>query len=249
MKRVSSRLTYANVISTLALFLVLAGGTAFAAQQMLPKNSVGSKQLKKNSVTAAKIKKGAVTGSKIELKTLGTVPSATNAGHATTADSATKAIEAVTAANATNAVNAVNATNATNFGRYYTSGLKKASVGQTITLGSAGPFTFIGKCEDLGEGEFSAKASVKTSAANSFFWAAEGSQYLEANFEPAVEGQMPYNGGPTSKTPIWYAYNGYYSDFSAASPDGSTLLQGFSNEGVHVFGSDCAFNITWTSNA
>ena len=59
------RLSYANVISTLALFLVLAGGSAFAATQ-LAKNSVGTKQLKKNAVTAAKIKNGAVAGAKIK---------------------------------------------------------------------------------------------------------------------------------------------------------------------------------------
>ncbi|HVO54731.1 MAG TPA: hypothetical protein VMT37_09985 [Solirubrobacterales bacterium] len=64
MKRLSNRLTYANVISTLALFLVLAGGSALAANQ-LAKNSVGSKQLKSNAVTAAKIKNAAVGASKI----------------------------------------------------------------------------------------------------------------------------------------------------------------------------------------
>ena len=44
MQRVRERLTYANVVSSLALFLVLTGATAFAATQ-LEKNSVGSKQL------------------------------------------------------------------------------------------------------------------------------------------------------------------------------------------------------------
>jgi hypothetical protein len=64
MKYLRCRLTYANVIATLAMFLALGGATAFAASQ-LGKNSVGSKQLKKNSVTAAKIKNGAVTQAKI----------------------------------------------------------------------------------------------------------------------------------------------------------------------------------------
>jgi hypothetical protein len=59
MKRVRSKLTYANVISTLALFLVLAGGTAFAAKEMLPKNSVGSEQIKKGAVTPKKLSKSA----------------------------------------------------------------------------------------------------------------------------------------------------------------------------------------------
>lgn len=65
MKTSRPRLTYANVVSTLALFLVIAGGTAFAANQ-LGKNSVGPKQLKANAVTAAKIKNGAVTAAKIK---------------------------------------------------------------------------------------------------------------------------------------------------------------------------------------
>jgi hypothetical protein len=59
------KLTYANVISTLALFLVLSGGAAYAASH-LGKKTVGAKQLKPNAVTSAKIKKNAVTGAKIK---------------------------------------------------------------------------------------------------------------------------------------------------------------------------------------
>jgi hypothetical protein len=93
MKRFRSRLTFANVIACIALFVAL-GGASYAATQ-LPKNSVGTKQLKGNAVTTAKIKKnaiatakikknavttaklkdGAVTGAKVNLGTLGTVPS------------------------------------------------------------------------------------------------------------------------------------------------------------------------------
>lgn len=58
-------LSYANVVSTLCLFLVLGGGMALAAGQ-LGKNTVGSKQLKKNAVTGAKIKANAVTGVKVQ---------------------------------------------------------------------------------------------------------------------------------------------------------------------------------------
>ena len=54
MQQLRDRLTYANVVATLALFLVLAGGTAVAAAQ-LGKNSVGSKQIKKGAVTPAKL--------------------------------------------------------------------------------------------------------------------------------------------------------------------------------------------------
>jgi hypothetical protein len=94
LKHLRKRLTYANVMSSIAVFLVLGGATAFAAGQ-LGKSSVGTKQLKRSAVTAAKIKKnavtkakirsGAVTGAKVNEATLGIVPNAT---HATSADNA-----------------------------------------------------------------------------------------------------------------------------------------------------------------
>ncbi|HZO05481.1 MAG TPA: hypothetical protein VFB52_03780 [Solirubrobacterales bacterium] len=70
-----SKLTYANVVATLALCIAVGGASAFAANQ-LAKNSVGTKQLKKNAVTTAKIKNRAVTGAKLKTATIGTVPSA-----------------------------------------------------------------------------------------------------------------------------------------------------------------------------
>lgn len=54
MNRLRPRLTYANVVSTLCLFLLLGGGAAFAASQ-LPKNSVGAKQIKRGAITPAKL--------------------------------------------------------------------------------------------------------------------------------------------------------------------------------------------------
>jgi hypothetical protein len=65
MKRFRPRLTYANVIASLALFIAL-GGAAVAAG--LPKNSVGPKQIKKGAVTAKAIRKQAVTAGKIAPK-------------------------------------------------------------------------------------------------------------------------------------------------------------------------------------
>ena len=52
LSRFGSRLWYANVVATLALFVAL-GGSSYAALN-LPKASVGAKQLKKNSVTLPK---------------------------------------------------------------------------------------------------------------------------------------------------------------------------------------------------
>jgi hypothetical protein len=53
MKRTLDRLTYANVMATVAVFIAL-GGVGYAAVK-LPKNSVGARQLKKGAVTPAKI--------------------------------------------------------------------------------------------------------------------------------------------------------------------------------------------------
>jgi hypothetical protein len=110
MHRIRGKLTYANVIATIALFVAL-GGASYAAVK-LPKNSVGTNQIKKNAVTTAKIKDGAVTGAKIKVGTLGTVPSATSADSANTAASATNATNAKNADNATHATSADSATTA-----------------------------------------------------------------------------------------------------------------------------------------
>jgi hypothetical protein len=63
------RLTYANVVSTLALFLALAGTSALAVSQ-LPNRSVGAKALRPGAVTADKIRKNAVTAPKIKAEAI-----------------------------------------------------------------------------------------------------------------------------------------------------------------------------------
>jgi hypothetical protein len=108
-------LTYANVISTLCLFLVLGGGAAFAATK-LAKSSVGTEQLKgeavtkgklaPNSVNSKKVVNSSLTGEDIASSTLGKVPSATNAEHADSANSASTATNASHASTADTAANA-----------------------------------------------------------------------------------------------------------------------------------------------
>ena len=62
MKQVRKRLTYANVMSSIAVFLVLGTGAAFAA---LGKNTVGTKQLKRNAVKVGKLAPEAVKAGKL----------------------------------------------------------------------------------------------------------------------------------------------------------------------------------------
>jgi hypothetical protein len=69
MKHVRKRITYANVMSSLAVFLVLGGATAFAATKIgsneIKANSIITGKIKKEAVTAGKIKNAAVTGGKL----------------------------------------------------------------------------------------------------------------------------------------------------------------------------------------
>ncbi len=90
---IRKRLTYANVMSSLAVFLILGGATAFAAKKIgssglkanavttakIKREAVTTKKIRKNAVVGAKVKDGSLTGADINLSTLGTVPSATNA--------------------------------------------------------------------------------------------------------------------------------------------------------------------------
>ena len=114
MKQIRKRLTYANVMSSIAVFLMLGGATAIAAKKIgtkqLKANSVTTGKIKKNAVTTAKIKKNAVTGAKVNESTLGQVPSAAVANNLAyltqlkltkAASSATAATDAAGAAAAT----------------------------------------------------------------------------------------------------------------------------------------------------
>ena len=99
MKQIRKRITYANVMSSIAVFLVLGGASAYAAKKIgsneikgnsittgkIKKEAVTASKIKNNSVTTPKIANGAVTGAKLNLGTVGTVP---NAAHATSADNA-----------------------------------------------------------------------------------------------------------------------------------------------------------------
>lgn len=92
MSSIRKRLTYANVMSSLAVFLILGGATAVAAKKIgsnglkanavttakIKREAVTTKKIRKNAVVGAKVKNGSLNGSDINLSTLGTVPNAAN---------------------------------------------------------------------------------------------------------------------------------------------------------------------------
>jgi hypothetical protein len=69
LKQIRRHLTYANVMSSIAVFLMLGGATAFAATKIganeIKANSIKTGKIVKEAVTAGKIKTGAVTESRI----------------------------------------------------------------------------------------------------------------------------------------------------------------------------------------
>jgi hypothetical protein len=109
-KQIRKRLTYANVMSSLALFLVLGGATAFAATK------IGASQLKANSVKTGKIVKEAVTTSKIKNNAVNT--SKIGDGAVTTTKIANEAVtgEKVLESSLGEVPSAAKATTATNAG-------------------------------------------------------------------------------------------------------------------------------------
>jgi hypothetical protein len=68
-KQIRRHFTYANVMSSLAIFMILGGATAFAATKIganqLKANSVKTGKIVKEAVAEGKIKNGAVTENKI----------------------------------------------------------------------------------------------------------------------------------------------------------------------------------------
>jgi hypothetical protein len=128
-------------MSSIAVFLVLGGGAAYAAKKIgsneikgnsittgkIKKEAVSASKLKKNSVTTAKIANGAVTGAKLNLGTVGTVPNAT---HAISADNA----------------NTVG-------GRSVTKVFVKIPVNATVTVATFGVFKIAATCDAAGNVE------------------------------------------------------------------------------------------------
>lgn len=72
MKRVQTKLTYANVVATLALFIAL-GGSSYAAL------TITGRDVQNGSLTARDVKRNTLGGGRIKESTLATVPRARNA--------------------------------------------------------------------------------------------------------------------------------------------------------------------------
>jgi len=206
LQQIRKRLTYANVMSSIAVFLVLGGATAFAATQ-LGKNSVGSKQLKSNAVTTAKIKKNAVTGAKIKN---GAVTAAKIPDGAITGSKVNSSTLGTVPVSAT--TNSVRSTHGT------------LSIGQERTIFEYGPFKITTKCAPYNSGtEIGSQSLISSSVDNSVFtsWMDNNSHLGPATPESERElsdlswqsssgpfnGEPPFDTGGSASAPTGQAFN------------------------------------------
>lgn len=133
----------AMVVSIIAL-VVAASGTAVAAGHLVNGDSL----IRKRSLTGDRLHNQTITGQQIRLGTLGQVPSAKNAANAASLGGhAASAFELASGD--------------------VRSGLVTASGGQTVKMGSFGPFTVSLQCNDDGGGTFDAAIMVTSTTANS----------------------------------------------------------------------------------
>lgn len=162
MNQIRKRLTYANVMSSIAVFLVLGGATAVAANQ-LGKNSVGTAQLKKNAVSTAKLKKNSVSTAKIKKNAIGAVKiksgAVTGAKISDGAVSGAKISDgAVTSAKIANGAVTGDKVNVATLGTVpraanlegQTSFFLRLGFGQSQTIASNGAVSFVAECAQEG---------------------------------------------------------------------------------------------------
>jgi len=239
-KKICKRLTYANVMSSIAVFLVLGGASALAASH-LGKNSVGSKQLKKNAVTTAKIKNnavttskiknGAVSGAKINLASLGKVPSAANADNAT---------------NAGHASNADNASNANTVGGMHVAKLSySAGINSPkVAIFSGAGLTLYAACNGVEELEFTATTDVGHSEIyESGNYRTEYKGNYDDDFNPGDTEEVGAKIGDGSQDEV-------QGQLVYGTPDGRAVTAEFFLDGFESFGETitCALGGTVTSS-
>jgi hypothetical protein len=208
LKQIRNRLTYANVMSSIAVFLILGGASAFAATQ-LGKDSVGTKQLKKNAVTAAKIKKNAVTTAKIKTNAVTTV----KIGN----DAVTGAkVNESTLGEVPSAATAKSATSAVSFAKYVAFGIITVNSGESRTLVSYGPFSLIGQC--VAGAELDANVVFATTEDHTSFGGDDTSEGDVGPGTSELERMIEDPGASSSGAPE--NSDGYDDQFNAQAPSG-----------------------------
>jgi hypothetical protein len=163
LKQIRRHVTYANVMSSIAVFLMLGGATAFAATKIganeIKANSIKTGKIVKEAVTAGKVKNGAIVEGKIGDGAVTTNKLADNA--VTTAKIADNAITTGKIANDAVTGDKVkestlgevpSANNANNLGGTPASGYVKGPLESVHLIGAPGEPAFQNSCHNLAAG-------------------------------------------------------------------------------------------------
>ena len=145
MREIARRRPSAAMVVAVVALVVAASGTAVAATSLVNGDSL----IRRDSLSGNRLRAHSVTGKEIKLGSLGQVPNARHAGNADELGGHPASAFALGSSEVTR------------------SGLVTANGGQTVTLGSFGPFTVSLTCNDDGGGTFDAAIMATSSSSNS----------------------------------------------------------------------------------
>jgi hypothetical protein len=190
--RMRGRLSYANVMATIAVLIAL-GGTAYAVTK------INGKSIKKHTILGNRLKDDTLTGLQVNESKLDKVPlaakadNATHADSASSADNATKANSATTADSATTATSATTAANADNAAAL--GGLSAAQLKATS-------FTSIGgTCANPTSATSCGSATVNLPATSDVFVLGTGLWYGTDSGDNSEAGECFITRDPATNTP------------------------------------------------
>jgi hypothetical protein len=226
-RSIARRLSFANVVSLLALFVAL-GGSSYAAMK------IGSDEIADNSVRGRDIHKGTVRGTDIRNNDLKGRDVRDNT--LTGDDLKESSLETVPRAEDALTLAGKPASAFLGSGHQTRTGLIKLAHGENKTIASSGPFTWKAACSDDGGGNTRLTVTVESTEANSFAGA----------FDPSMAGAVspgsPHTVFDNATSGPIYAIG---FPLSAVAPSGAAPT-GIAFVGLQVAGADCVVNgVLW----
>jgi hypothetical protein len=239
--KVRSRITYANVIATIALFIALGGG-AYAALR-LPANSVGTAQIKSNAVVSSKVKDGSLLSQDFKA---GQLPAGPQGAQGAQGPQGAQGLQGPQGAQGTQGQKGDTGTvDTSNFytkgesdGRFLAQNRLQSSTFTALTAGAApvtlltrGPVTFTATCTDLNLNDFRVEVSVTSTEAGTI-----GHQ----------SSQDDLSSTPTVLATIDSDATVFRSNLPVAIITSSTGFHTMIAYGVHAGGHDCVAGVVAT---
>jgi hypothetical protein len=236
---IQRKLSFANVVSVIALFMAL-GGSSYAALRVgsaqIVDGSVRSGDIHNNTIRSRDIRNGSVLGLDLRNGTVtsadirdGTVTGADVGHNALTAkDILESSLGTVPSAADAAKLDGKAASDFVGADRLVTTPFVRLTVGQTKTILRRGPFTWSAQCSDAGGGQVRLAVTLESTEANSF----------SASF--SSQGAAVGPGSPATVFDNQSSSPAYSIGFpaTAIAPSGAET-SGFGWVGIKVPGSDC----------